>query len=220
MLKLITDNKDVYGFVLVLGVTFVANVLWHWIFICPSLYRRGARFPTGLLFWRVFAEFAPVQGDHDGRRDADNGLLFRLYLHVVQSVTCLCNGPAPAVAAIASARVLTFTSSTTANGPGGPPPALATRLPQNRIGSCDLRAPSAILRTHHEHPCQIRAQSHGFLHIGSVRTALFNWLYARHTGGTFVLRIEDTDTARNTEQSLRTILDGLRWLGLDWDEGP
>src|SRR6266446_10968893 len=59
----------------------------------------------------------------------------------------------------------------------------------------------------------------GFLHIGSVRTALFNWLYARHTGGTFVLRIEDTDTARNTEQSLRTILDGLRWLGLNWDEG-
>jgi len=60
----------------------------------------------------------------------------------------------------------------------------------------------------------------GFLHIGSVRTALFNWLYARHTGGTFVLRIEDTDTARNTAESLRTILDGLRWLGLDWDEGP
>lgn len=60
----------------------------------------------------------------------------------------------------------------------------------------------------------------GFLHIGSVRTALFNWLYARHTGGTFILRIEDTDTARNTEQSLRTILDGLKWLGLDWDEGP
>jgi len=53
-----------------------------------------------------------------------------------------------------------------------------------------------------------------------VRTALFNWLYARHTGGTFVLRIEDTDAARNTEQSLRTILDGLQWLGLDWDEGP
>ena len=60
----------------------------------------------------------------------------------------------------------------------------------------------------------------GFLHIGSVRTALFNWLYARHTGGTFVLRIEDTDTARNTDESMRTIRDGLRWLGLDWDEGP
>jgi glutamyl-tRNA synthetase len=60
----------------------------------------------------------------------------------------------------------------------------------------------------------------GFLHIGSVRTALFNWLYARHTGGTFVLRIEDTDVARNTEPSLRTILNGLKWLGLDWDEGP
>ncbi len=60
----------------------------------------------------------------------------------------------------------------------------------------------------------------GYLHIGGVRTALFNWLYARHTGGMFVLRIEDTDVARNTEQSLRTILDGLKWLGLDWDEGP
>ncbi|MGD0650116.1 MAG: glutamate--tRNA ligase family protein [Verrucomicrobiia bacterium] len=60
----------------------------------------------------------------------------------------------------------------------------------------------------------------GFLHIGSVRTALFNWLYARHTGGRFVLRIEDTDVARNSKQSLRTILDGLKWLGLDWDEGP
>ena len=53
-----------------------------------------------------------------------------------------------------------------------------------------------------------------------MRTALFNWLYARHTGGTFILRIEDTDAARNTEGALRTILDGLRWIGLDWDEGP
>ncbi|MGO9246788.1 MAG: hypothetical protein ACLPT4_11235 [Verrucomicrobiia bacterium] len=56
MLKLIADNHDVYGLILVLGVTFVSNVLMHWIAICPSLYRRGARFPTGLLFWRVFAE--------------------------------------------------------------------------------------------------------------------------------------------------------------------
>ncbi len=60
----------------------------------------------------------------------------------------------------------------------------------------------------------------GLLHIGGARTALFNWLYARHTGGVFVLRIEDTDAARNTEEALRVILDGLRWLGLDWDEGP
>jgi glutamyl-tRNA synthetase len=60
----------------------------------------------------------------------------------------------------------------------------------------------------------------GFLHIGGARTALFNWLYARHTGGTFVLRIEDTDTARNTQQAVDVILNGLRWLGLDWDEGP
>src|SRR5262245_26994980 len=60
----------------------------------------------------------------------------------------------------------------------------------------------------------------GFLHIGGARTALFNWLYARHTGGVFVLRIEDTDVARNTQQAVDVILDGLRWLGLDWDEGP
>jgi glutamyl-tRNA synthetase len=60
----------------------------------------------------------------------------------------------------------------------------------------------------------------GFLHIGGARTALFNWLYARHTGGTFVLRIEDTDVARNTQEAVNVILDGLRWLGLEWDEGP
>src|SRR5205823_5034887 len=60
----------------------------------------------------------------------------------------------------------------------------------------------------------------GFLHIGGARTALFNWLYARHTGGTFILRIEDTDVARNTREAVEVILNGLRWLGLDWDEGP
>lgn len=60
----------------------------------------------------------------------------------------------------------------------------------------------------------------GFLHIGGARTALFNWLYARHTGGTFLLRIEDTDAARNTQEAVNVILNGLRWLGLDWDEGP
>ncbi|MDB6015594.1 MAG: Glutamate--tRNA ligase [Pedosphaera sp.] len=60
----------------------------------------------------------------------------------------------------------------------------------------------------------------GFLHIGGARTALFNWLYARHMGGTFVLRIEDTDAARNSQEAVDVILNGLRWLGLDWDEGP
>jgi glutamyl-tRNA synthetase len=60
----------------------------------------------------------------------------------------------------------------------------------------------------------------GYLHIGGARTALFNWLYARHTGGTFVLRIEDTDAARNSQEAVNVILAGLRWLGLDWDEGP
>ena len=59
----------------------------------------------------------------------------------------------------------------------------------------------------------------GTPHVGMVRTALFNWAYARHTGGTFVFRIEDTDAARDSEESYGQILDSLRWLGLDWDEG-
>lgn len=60
----------------------------------------------------------------------------------------------------------------------------------------------------------------GYLHVGGARTALFNWLFARHFGGTFVLRIEDTDRERSTEESVQAILEGLTWLGLDWDEGP
>jgi glutamyl-tRNA synthetase len=60
----------------------------------------------------------------------------------------------------------------------------------------------------------------GYLHIGGARTALYNWLYARKTGGVFVLRIEDTDAERSTEESYRAIIDALEWLGLDWDEGP
>ncbi|MDR2341014.1 MAG: glutamate--tRNA ligase [Puniceicoccales bacterium] len=60
----------------------------------------------------------------------------------------------------------------------------------------------------------------GFFHIGGARTALFNWLYARHCKGTFVLRIEDTDKKRDSEESVRVLIDGLKWLGLHWDEGP
>jgi glutamyl-tRNA synthetase len=60
----------------------------------------------------------------------------------------------------------------------------------------------------------------GYLHIGGARTALFNWLHARRTGGTFVLRVEDTDQERSTDDSYRAILDSMRWLGLTWDEGP
>ncbi len=60
----------------------------------------------------------------------------------------------------------------------------------------------------------------GVLHVGGARTALFNYLFARSTGGSFILRIEDTDRARSTEEAVRVILDGLRWLGLTWDEGP
>ena len=60
----------------------------------------------------------------------------------------------------------------------------------------------------------------GYLHIGGVRTALFNWLFAKGQGGQFILRVDDTDQQRNVEAALAPILDGFRWLGLDWDEGP
>src|SRR5437764_1074316 len=59
----------------------------------------------------------------------------------------------------------------------------------------------------------------GYLHIGGVRTALFNWLFARKHGGQFILRIDDTDEQRNVAAALQPILDGFRWLGIDWDEG-
>src|SRR5690349_3853667 len=60
----------------------------------------------------------------------------------------------------------------------------------------------------------------GYLHIGGARTALFNWLFARHNKGTFILRIEDTDEVRSTEESVNGILESMKWLNLDWDEGP
>src|SRR5882762_7496890 len=60
----------------------------------------------------------------------------------------------------------------------------------------------------------------GHLHVGGARTALFNWLYARHHQGVYVLRIEDTDRSRSTEEYTQSLLEALRWLGLDWDEGP
>src|ERR1019366_1361695 len=60
----------------------------------------------------------------------------------------------------------------------------------------------------------------GYLHVGGARTALFNWLFARHEGGTLVLRIEDTDVERNRPELVDGILEGLKWLGIEWDEGP
>jgi glutamyl-tRNA synthetase len=60
----------------------------------------------------------------------------------------------------------------------------------------------------------------GYLHVGGARTALFNWLFARHYGGSLILRIEDTDLERSTAEMVEGILQGMRWLGLDWDEGP
>ena len=60
----------------------------------------------------------------------------------------------------------------------------------------------------------------GYLHIGGVRTALFNWLFARRHNGKFILRIEDTDRDRSTDEAIKAILNGMQWVGLDWDEGP
>lgn len=60
----------------------------------------------------------------------------------------------------------------------------------------------------------------GYLHVGGARTALFAWLFARHAGGSFILRIEDTDVERSSADMVTGILEGLRWLGMDWDEGP
>src|SRR5208282_5624405 len=60
----------------------------------------------------------------------------------------------------------------------------------------------------------------GDLHLGNVRTALYNWLYARHTGGVFILRVEDTDKVRSTDLACENLLDIMSWLGLKWDEGP
>ncbi|MBL7024698.1 MAG: glutamate--tRNA ligase [Candidatus Marinimicrobia bacterium] len=73
-------------------------------------------------------------------------------------------------------------------------------------------------------PSQVRVRfapsPTGYLHIGGVRTALFNWLFARHHGGKFILRVDDTDQARNVHEALQPIMEGFKWLGIDWDEGP
>ena len=60
----------------------------------------------------------------------------------------------------------------------------------------------------------------GSIHVGNARSALFSWLFARHAGGSFILRVEDTDASRVSEEAYRGVLDSLSWLGLDWDEGP
>jgi len=78
----------------------------------------------------------------------------------------------------------------------------------------DLSTPDLPVRT------RFAPSPTGFLHVGGARTALFAWAFARHFGGTFVLRIEDTDVARSTPEAVQAILDGMAWLGLSPDEGP
>ncbi len=71
-----------------------------------------------------------------------------------------------------------------------------------------------------KYECVSRSSPTGYLHLGGACTALYNWLWAQKTGGVFILRIEDTDVERSSKESVQEILDGLSWLGLDWDEGP
>ncbi|HEX9312631.1 MAG TPA: glutamate--tRNA ligase family protein, partial [Actinomycetota bacterium] len=68
--------------------------------------------------------------------------------------------------------------------------------------------------------CRFAPAPSGSIHVGSARTALFNWLFARHNGGSFILRIEDTDRKRSTDEAIGIVIGSLRWIGLDWDEGP
>src|SRR6476646_1322822 len=103
------------------------------------------------------------------------------------------------------------------------PPALETWAPHStpeslsatkgspRLRSCSVARP---VRT------RLAPSPTGLLHVGGVRTALFSWLYARHNGGRFVLRIEDTDETREHPEAIEQIQRSLRWVGLDWDEGP
>jgi len=87
-------------------------------------------------------------------------------------------------------------------------------------GMCYMSAPSFLVTVAKETMTVVTRFAHsptGFLHVGGAHTALFNWLFARHNGGKFLLRIEDTDRARSTEEAVKAILDGLTWLGLDWD---
>jgi glutamyl-tRNA synthetase len=98
---------------------------------------------------------------------------------------------------------------------------------RHRIATCRdryrlLRRAGSVPAIRYDHDMRVRfaPSPTGYLHIGGARTALFNWLYARRHGGTFVLRIEDTDAGRSSWEMVTGILDGLRWLGLDWNEGP
>src|SRR5437773_1525175 len=68
--------------------------------------------------------------------------------------------------------------------------------------------------------CRFAPAPTGYLHVGGARTALFSWLFARHNGGTFVLRVEDTDRKRSTDEAIGILIDSLRWLGITWNEGP
>ena len=95
------------------------------------------------------------------------------------------------------------------------------RPPTSRIQRNDQNTPISKTPNGRRAPVVRFAPSPtGYLHIGGARTALFNWLYAKRTGGKFLLRIEDTDRERSTEAAVEAILDGLQWLGLDWDGEP
>src|SRR6266513_2075561 len=93
----------------------------------------------------------------------------------------------------------------------------ATSRPTSHAGS---RRSDLLIHMTRTVRTRIAPSPTGFLHLGTARTALFSWAFARHFGGEFILRIEDTDVARSTQESVDQILQSMRWLGLEYDEGP
>src|SRR5207248_8602832 len=97
---------------------------------------------------------------------------------------------------------------------------------RSRAAPTDSGTEPELVRLPWENPAPMAVRTRfapsptGYLHIGGARTALFSWAYARHHGGQFILRVEDTDLERSTEASVAAIIDGLKWLGIVWDEGP
>src|SRR5947207_5594427 len=120
-----------------------------------------------------------------------------------------------------------FSDAVRGSHPGSPAFA-ATRLRRGLAvaGPICVPAEAGASRIPTRYNCQMAVRVRfapsptGYLHIGGARTALFNWLYARRHRGIFILRIEDTDEIRSTAESVNGILESMRWLGLDWDEGP
>ena len=129
---------------------------------------------------------------------------------------CVASSGTPSASCGASSPAATPTTCSPADLPGGRPAPVWT----GPRGASTAGALGSLIRRDRRPRVRIAPSPTGYFHVGTGRTALFNWLFARQQGGTFVLRIEDTDTARNRPEHVEGILRAMEWLGLDWDEGP